>query len=463
MFQIDVTSLPLEYGLCAAILFVTCLFAVRLRSQLWAPPFIAVLGTIAAWYMVEPIYFEDFFSDYTFSAASTAYRCLLVFLVTFVVAAPVMVRDFQPHGQLSPQQLYALHPEQLIPPIVFLWLCLLAYGIYRMEGDVFGALFPIEGRTGLSMWGRGAAEDAGMSGFIVSAGAYLYVLCLGLFRLMFPLTKKTPMRLLLAICIALSWPYAFLQGSRNVTLAVVIPALAAYLLIGKRTPAQKVFIAIGSFLALDFVMRGIIGFRNVGFEAASLTEVESTKHLGLNMASELINIAGFVEDGVMEISYGMGYLAELLNIVPRAIWADKPILGINYAIVRGFGGGESDIGVFATLSTGIVGQGVLNFGTWFGPIAAGLLMASWVGLLTRLRFQGGTARTALFLIGLGLTFNLGRDITLLVLFPFVFGYIGVLILEAREKGKRARLTLTNTPIVSGRTANAAHLRADLPE
>jgi hypothetical protein len=35
----------------------------------------------------------------------------------------------------------------------------------------------------------------------------------------------------------------------------------------------------------------------------------------------------------------------------------------------------------------------------------------------------------LFLLGLGLTFNMGRDITLLVLFPFVFGYIGIRIAE----------------------------------
>jgi hypothetical protein len=439
MFDINVVSLPLEYWLCAIVLAVACAFAVRLRGEIWAPPFIAVVGTIAAWYMVEPIYFEDFFYDFTYSAASTAYRCLLIFLFAFIVATPAVVRWMLPRTQSSDSvSLESLHPEHLVPTIVALWLCLLAYGVYRVDGDFVAALFPVQSRSaGVNMWSRGAAEDAGATGFIVSAAAYLYVLVLSLFGLLLPLTRQGTMRVLLVTCIVISWPYAILQGSRNVTLAVVVPALAGYLLIGRSRPAIKAVIAVGAFFALDFLMRAIIELRNVGFEDASFGDVQQARHLGLNMASELIYISGFVEDRIIDISYGWGYISELLNMIPRAIWADKPALGIEYAVVRGFGGGEADIGVVATLSTGIVGQGVLNFGTWFGPGVAALLMSCWVGLLTRLRAQGGAGRTALFLIGLGLTFNLGRDITLLVLFPFVFGYIGVLMLEARQKRRIA--------------------------
>jgi hypothetical protein len=38
-------------------------------------------------------------------------------------------------------------------------------------------------------------------------------------------------------------------------------------------------------------------------------------------------------------------------------------------------------------------------------------------------------RLALFLVGMGLTLNTGRDFTLLVLFPFLFGYLGILVYE----------------------------------
>jgi hypothetical protein len=105
--------------------------------------------------------------------------------------------------------------------------------------------------------------------------------------------------------------------------------------------------------------------------------------------------------------------------------------GIDYALARGFGGNEdAKTGVFATISTGMIGQGVANFGPLFGVAAAALLMAAWTGILARLWLQRARVpRLFLFIIGCGLTFNLGRDITLLVLWPFCFGMIGVWIWE----------------------------------
>src|SRR5260221_570873 len=422
MSDIDVSRLPLEYWLCAIFLVVVCAFAVRQRRELWAPPFIAVLGTIAAWYMVEPLYFEGFFSDFTYTAGSTAYQCLLIFLIAFTIATPGVVKWMRPRDpSASASPLASLHPEKVVPVIVVLWVCLLAFGVWRLDGDVVAALFPVQSRSGgANMWARGAADDAGASGFIVSAAAYLYVLVLALFGLLLPLTHKFVTRSLLVTCIVIAWPYAILQGSRNITLAVITPALAAYLLIGRGKPAVKAIVAVSAFFALDFLMRAIIEFRDFGFEAATLGDAQYARHLGLNMASELIYISGFVQDGMIDISYGWGYLSELLNMVPRAIWSNKPLLGIEYAVVRGFGGGAAGIGVGPTLSTSTVGHGVLNFGIWLGPVAAALLMSCWVGILARLRAQGGAGRTALFPIGIRLTVNLGPHITLLVPLPFAF-------------------------------------------
>jgi hypothetical protein len=100
-------------------------------------------------------------------------------------------------------------------------------------------------------------------------------------------------------------------------------------------------------------------------------------------------------------------------------------------VARGFGGNnDSASGLFATISTGVIGQGVANFGRFFGVIAAAFLMALWTGLLSRLWLQRERLpRLFLFVIGSGLTFNMGRDITLLVLWPFLFGTIGVWIWE----------------------------------
>jgi hypothetical protein len=87
----------------------------------------------------------------------------------------------------------------------------------------------------------------------------------------------------------------------------------------------------------------------------------------------------------------------------------------------------------------VIGQGGRNFGTVFGPIAAALLLSVWIGVLSRMRLQATPLRRALFLVGLGLTFNLGREITLLVLWPFVFGYLGLRLFERYERRRRHRL------------------------
>jgi hypothetical protein len=79
--------------------------------------------------------------------------------------------------------------------------------------------------------------------------------------------------------------------------------------------------------------------------------------------------------------------------------------------------------VTATISTGMIGQGVVNFGPILGPIAAAALMGLWVALLARHDLLGADpGRMLLYSIGLILTFNLGRDITLLVMYPYFFGW-----------------------------------------
>jgi hypothetical protein len=117
----------------------------------------------------------------------------------------------------------------------------------------------------------------------------------------------------------------------------------------------------------------------------------------------------------------------MVNPIPSVLWPEKPLIGIDYAIARGQkfeGAGAKEGGVGATISTGMIGQGVVNFGPFFGVLAAALLMAFWVAILARQDLKGEkTGRMLLFFIGVVLTFNLGRDITLITLYPFLFGYI----------------------------------------
>jgi len=94
----------------------------------------------------------------------------------------------------------------------------------------------------------------------------------------------------------------------------------------------------------------------------------------------------------------------------------------------------------------MIGGGVLNFGPVFGPIAAGILMALWTGLLIRWWEQRQSLlRLVLFMLGAGLTFNLGRDISMLVLWPVIFGYCFVRLVEtwaAKRFGRLPQMTTT---------------------
>ena len=108
------------------------------------------------------------------------------------------------------------------------------------------------------------------------------------------------------------------------------------------------------------------------------------------------------------------------------------MFAIDYAKWRGFEDktGQSDIGVVATVSTGLIGQGVLEFGPIAGPIAPAVLMALWCGLLARWWAQKTSIlRLCLFLLGIGITFNLGRNVTMIILWPIAFAYIAVRIAE----------------------------------
>ena len=167
------------------------------------------------------------------------------------------------------------------------------------------------------------------------------------------------------------------------------------------------------------------------------------------MYEELCWINTFIQQGTYNPNWGSRYFAELVNPIPRALWHGKPLIGIDYAVARGQEGGEEgEAGVNATISTGMIGQGVVNFGRLIGPAFAALLMSFWVAILSRLDlhvYEFG--RLPLYALGMILTFNLGRDITLITLYPFIFGLLVVWWMEHR----RSRTSFQSKPRIRRRT------------
>lgn len=404
----------------------------------WRIPALFIYFTTAAWYFVDRVYTPETYKNFPSDIIAQSYMQILIFLLAFRILIPLIAKPFINEVK-TPDTALTFRPEQILKYLFIVWLGLLAFGIYRMNGDILGALFPISSRAGGHMWSRPAGAGAGASGFIVSMATFAYLLVCAFLGILLPLQTKTSAKVLNFLLLLVVLPYYLFMGARNQLLAVIFPGFLHYLLFSKQEAWKKIVITIFSFLAINYVMALIISFRNEGFAVilARLVQGEWTTptktHLGLNMLEELIYINSFIRYQRLEIALGKGYLAELLNFVPRAIWPGKPLLGIDYAILRGFGGGSSDIGVFATLSRGFIGQGVMEFGSWFGPLATALLFSLWGGILSRFFIQSESVlRRCLFLLGLALTFNLGRDITLLVLWPMVFGYVIVRVLEQRQ-------------------------------
>ena len=79
-------------------------------------------------------------------------------------------------------------------------------------------------------------------------------------------------------------------------------------------------------------------------------------------------------------------------------------------------------------------------------------MAIWTGLLIRWwKQRESLLRLILFMLGAALTFNLGRDITLLVLWPVVFAYFFIRLTEnwAAKRFVRLPPLATVVPVKAG--------------
>jgi hypothetical protein len=256
---------------------------------------------------------------------------------------------------------------------------------------------------------------------------------------------------------AITLPYFFFAGARSHFLAAVMPFILTYLFYGRHLLILKVAILAIAFFCLKEGFKFVTVFRLGGFREvlASKNPYELMDQdqgtTGLNMIQELCFVNTYLETGGTSPAFGARYLNELLNFIPRSIWPSKPLIGIDYAKWRGFESADSDddeLGVNTTISAGMIGGGVLNFGQIFGPVAAGILMALWIGLLIRWWEQRKSLlRLVLFMLGAGLTFNLGRDISMLVLWPVIFGYVFIRLIErlATTRFEQPPQMLTTVP------------------
>ena len=426
---------------------------------------LVVYVTVFAWYFVDPFLNPEQYDYLPLSLLGQGYGQVLLFLIAFRIFVPIATRWILRRPSTGIFDTH-LTPEQILGAAGSLWFVLFLIGIYRMGGDVMSAVFPIDGRAGPTMWGRDALES-GASGFLISSGGYVFNAVTAFLGVLIFFQRSISRRLLAGAMFAITLPYFFLAGARSHFLAAVLPCIITYLFYGRHPLAIRVAILAVAFVCLDQGFSFITEFRGNGYREVLASENpyelvdKDLPQTGLNMIQELCFVDVYLGTGGTSPAWGTRYFNELLNFIPRAIWPSKPLLGIDYAKWRGFeseNDENGDLGVNTTVSTGMIGGGVLNFGRLFGPIAAGILMAIWTGLLVRWWEQRQSLlRLVLFMLGTGLTFNLGRDITLLVLWPVIFAYVFVRLAEIWAAGRFKQLP--NVPTVGPSVAGPARVVA----
>jgi hypothetical protein len=449
--------------LATAIFCMALAYSWSLRRLAIGLPMIVVLLTLGAWYFVD-VFYNDY-AQYRLTLGAEildrAWFQVTLFIVSFCILAPQchrvvnkkllgreshFLKLFQ-HGGLEMVD-FQTRLTQATTILAGAWMALMFIALLRTNFDFMGMFFPyVSGKA--YPWIR--ARVGGGFDALIALGGYVQIMLTSSFGVIFALSKNPRVRLLAGVLWFLSAPWYFLDRARNTMLAVLLPGLLTLVFLRLRTNLfVKVVILLACFVVVEGWMRFVIQTRSTAAVAFVFQEVgivgvaerlreSKSKHAGLNMFLELGWINRLLENGTLSVNNGYRYFAELVNPIPRVLWRDKPLIGIDYAIARGQGWKDQkagQAGVGATISTGMIGQGVTNFGTFFGVLAAAFLMSLWTAILARQDLKGDrTGRLLLYMLGMVLTFNLGRDITLITLYPFLFGWV-LLTFWAQFKGER---------------------------
>src|SRR5262249_3412448 len=452
------------YLAAAALLVLTGESCVKLLNGDSFSITLAVYVTVFGWYFVDPFLNPEQYSFIPSYLISQSYGQVLLFLIGFRFFMPLAERWIVPQQSTGVFHVQRFAPEQILIVTGVIWLLLLVIGIARMDGDVIGALFPIDSRAGATMWGRSAVATSA-AGFLIASAGYLFNAITAFLGVLVFFQRNAFWRCLAGAMFVISLPYFLFEGARSHFLAVILPFIVTYLLYARQSLIIKLAVLAVAFFCLDHGFKLVTAFRGTGFRDLLAAEHpyelvdEDLRQSGLNMIQELCFANAYINSGAASPAYGGRYLNELLNVIPRVIWPSKPLVGIDYAKWRGLEDPNSALGVSATISTGMIGGGVLNFGPFVGPLATGIIMGLWTALLIRWWEQRNSLlRLALFMLGAGLTFNLGRDITLLVLWPVVFSYCFVRLIEIwTAKQSRPALQVTTPPFLAANLQPASAL------
>jgi len=425
----------------ACVLAVGC-FGWLNRAKGWGYPAMAVCGTVIAWYHGDAFYndYGDYVEGFTDQLLDEAWMQVALFALAFGIFMGFVPTIF--FGKLKSRSsrvdalisgktgLDALQPslEKLARVIFWFWLVLLAINIYGSGGDILSVVAPYLAGYGGGM-SRGQIATSILDSLTVVVQTLL-TLCAAVAGVCAALLRPGTGRNLMIAVIALSWPRFLLDRTRNIMLVVVLPWLISLVFIRwrHRLVLQVAMLAV-SFLAINSWFKFVLANRGengivevVMHQELQASMDEDVRHQGFNMFEELCWVNCLTDDGTYTPAWGMLYFANFVNPIPRAIWPNKPTMGLDYAIARGQGV-NSEGEATSTVSVGMIGGGIANFGRLYGPVAAAFLMALWCAFLARLDLMGDDYGFLLiYTVGIVGTFNFGRDVNIIAAYPAFFGF-----------------------------------------
>lgn len=198
-------------------------------------PMLAVLGTVAFWY-VGDAYYNDYANNHAkmFGARILASAWWQVgwFLVVFLAVTPLLHRwvnarhiargsgvlHMFKHGVSQPA--FQRQLRLLFKGSVLIWLALALIAAIRLKQEIPYYFFPFLGYKA-EPWGRGRIG----SGFdaLLSVAFYFQLLVAATFGVVAALATNRRTRILAVVFCLLAWPFFIFDRTRNTMLAAVVP------------------------------------------------------------------------------------------------------------------------------------------------------------------------------------------------------------------------------------------------
>ncbi|MBI4470311.1 MAG: oligosaccharide repeat unit polymerase [Acidobacteria bacterium] len=406
-----------------------------------------VLAGILAWFLLEGITLSPGLRE--FDQATYDYSVLCVFLSSAAFLAG--------YHLLTPTRLFdpvALRFRLLDDPEALWRLVLICSLIGFLPIAYYSGLQLIElinGMMGMrSTWGGliGRARYGGfrdamlmLENFVIGAGPLALILLLN---------RRVAVGRRLVCCLVVLWPLAraYGAGTRSSLIMAVLPAVAVIFFASNRRIQQAMVVA--GLIAIPTVytfMAAMLASRSSGqlsWEAAAQVE-----YMGSELLQELAYIVKNVPQNA-EYQWGYNYYVQLVNPIPRYLWAGKPTLDTGILMAQLKGAVSSTGEPYLTISPGLIGEMYLNFGL-YGIIGlsafGGWLVRGWDRIIERHRDSLSTM--VFYSMGLAVLFILGRSFTMNMFYGMMALYAGVWVTTEWVSAKGATSSAAPSQMMLG--------------